>query len=78
MRVIPIPCCCSIVGCRYLDRRRAERGPYYLMSNVLPYHPHFLWMRNSHDYEAAEALAARREKDRELVSCGTLSCVDPL
>ncbi|EEQ99499.1 hypothetical protein Pmar_PMAR026199 [Perkinsus marinus ATCC 50983] len=24
---------------KYLDRRPAERGPFYLMSNVLPYHP---------------------------------------
>lgn len=53
---------------RYLDRRRAERGPHFLLSSVLPYHPYFMAMRNSHDYEAAEMLLARREKDAELLA----------
>ncbi|KAF4696063.1 hypothetical protein FOZ60_002294 [Perkinsus olseni] len=45
---------------RYLDRRRAERGPYYLMSNVLPYHPHFL---REKDRELAAQLEAEGKLD---------------
>lgn len=51
---------------RYLDRRRAERGNHFVLSNVLPQHPHFLFMGDAHDYEAAEYLLARRAKEAEL------------
>ena len=50
---------------RYMDRRRRERGPHFVLGNVLPFHQYFIWMRNSHDYEAAEAMLARRAKDAE-------------
>ena len=50
---------------RYMDRRRRERGPHFVLGNVLPYHQYFLWMRNSHDYEAAEAMVARKAKEDE-------------
>jgi len=50
---------------RYMDRRRRERGPHFVLGNVLPYHQYFLWMRDSHDYEAAEKLLARKAKEAE-------------
>jgi hypothetical protein len=48
---------------RYMDRRRRERGPHFLLGNVLPYHQYFVWMRDSHDYEAAEKLLARKARE---------------
>ena len=50
---------------RYMDRRRRERGPHFILGNVLPYHQYFLWMRDSHDYEAAENLLARKAREEE-------------
>lgn len=50
---------------RYMDRRRRERGPHFVLGNVLPYHQYYVWMRDSHDYEAAEQLLARKAKDEE-------------
>lgn len=50
---------------RYLDRRRSERGVHFLLGNIMPYHQYFIWMRNSHDYEAAEKLLARKARDAE-------------
>merc|ERR1719473_2632161 len=38
---------------RYLDRRRAERGPHPLGSDYYPIHPYFVWMYNAHDPDAA-------------------------
>jgi len=37
---------------RYLDRRRAERGLNLMPSDYYPTHPYFLWMKNSHDWDA--------------------------
>jgi hypothetical protein len=50
---------------RYMDRRRRERGVHFVLGNVLPFHQYFLWMRNSHDYEAAEKLLARKARDQD-------------
>ncbi|KAF8819570.1 Cg8 family protein, partial [Cardiosporidium cionae] len=37
---------------RYLDRRRKERGPHWLLEDFMPTHPHFLFLdRYYHDTE---------------------------
>ena len=51
---------------RYLSRRRRERGPHFLLGNVLPYHQYFLWSRDSHDYHAAEEFIQRRSSDDDI------------
>jgi hypothetical protein len=40
---------------RYLDRRRAERGFNPMLSDYYPTHPYFIWMKNSHDWDAPGA-----------------------
>merc|ERR1719321_1044876 len=37
---------------RYLDRRREERGWQFMPSDYYPTHPYFMWMKNSHDWDA--------------------------
>jgi len=39
---------------RYLDRRRTERGCSWLGQYNLPWHPYFMWMRNTHDEDFPE------------------------
>eukprot|EP00403_Amphidinium_massartii_P015135 CAMPEP_0178434084 /NCGR_PEP_ID=MMETSP0689_2-20121128/33241_1 /TAXON_ID=160604 /ORGANISM="Amphidinium massartii, Strain CS-259" /LENGTH=224 /DNA_ID=CAMNT_0020056137 /DNA_START=34 /DNA_END=708 /DNA_ORIENTATION=- len=39
---------------RYLDRRRAERGSTWIAQYHLPWHPFWMWMRNTHDTDFPE------------------------
>mmetsp|Transcript_69353 Transcript_69353/g.129559 ORF Transcript_69353/g.129559 Transcript_69353/m.129559 type:complete len:228 (+) Transcript_69353:53-736(+) len=34
---------------RYLDRRRSERGSTWILQYILPWHPFWMWMHNTHD-----------------------------
>lgn len=47
----------------YLDRRRAERGPNWLLQDYMPHHPYFLWMRDHHDTELLRAKAAEKSDE---------------
>ncbi|CAK9053390.1 unnamed protein product [Durusdinium trenchii] len=39
---------------RYLDRRRTERGGTWIAQYNLPWHPYWVWMRDSHDPDYPE------------------------
>lgn len=43
---------------RYLDRRRKERGPHWIMEDYLPFHLQFWYMKNHHDTELLRERAA--------------------
>merc|ERR1711862_626647 len=42
---------------RYLDRRKYERAGNWLAQYTLPWHPYFIWMRDSHDPDFPEYYA---------------------
>merc|ERR1712000_310612 len=42
---------------RFLDRRKYERGGNWLFQYNLPWHPYWLWMENTHDYDYPEYYA---------------------
>ncbi|KAF8821622.1 Cg8 family protein [Cardiosporidium cionae] len=44
---------------RYLDRRRKERGPHWLLEDFMPTHPHFLFIDSY--YHDTELLRKRQE-----------------